>query len=208
VNFTLKAMRLERWPRSTAILAGSAGLFFFDRAAFGRFDVPALAWRLASAFLLTWAISTSNYIINEIADAPFDVHHPTKRNRPLASGAVRKGPLILWGTLIGGLSLALARGVTGRETVVGFEGSCAPAFGSSSSLTLPYNGNVAIAGPAFQVTNTDAGGAWGVWAESTGTSGRAVYGVASAGMAARVLLRHHLGAPEKGDDLFGFTRIL
>ena len=109
MNSTLKALRLERWPRSTAILAGSAGLFFFDRAVFGRFDIPALGWRLASAFFLTWAISTSNYIINEIADAPFDVHHPTKRNRPLASGAVRKGPLILWGTVIGGLSLALAR---------------------------------------------------------------------------------------------------
>jgi glycine/D-amino acid oxidase-like deaminating enzyme len=33
-------------------------------------------------------------------------------------------------------------------------------------------------------------------------------GVGSALMAARVLLRHYLGAPEKGDDLFGFSRIL
>jgi glycine/D-amino acid oxidase-like deaminating enzyme len=33
-------------------------------------------------------------------------------------------------------------------------------------------------------------------------------GVASAHMAARVLLRQYLGAPEKGDDLFGFARIL
>lgn len=33
-------------------------------------------------------------------------------------------------------------------------------------------------------------------------------GVGSALMAARVLLRHYLGAPEKGDDLFGFARIL
>lgn len=109
MNSYLKAMRLERWPRSTAILAGSAGLFFVDRAALGRFDIPALAWRPAAAFLLTWAISTANYIINEIADAPFDVHHPTKRNRPLASGAVRKGPLIVWAVAIGGVSLALAR---------------------------------------------------------------------------------------------------
>ena len=33
-------------------------------------------------------------------------------------------------------------------------------------------------------------------------------GVASACMAGRVLLRQYLGAPEKGDDLFGFSRIL
>jgi glycine/D-amino acid oxidase-like deaminating enzyme len=33
-------------------------------------------------------------------------------------------------------------------------------------------------------------------------------GVGSAHLAARVLLRQHLGAPEKGDDLFGFSRLL
>ena len=33
-------------------------------------------------------------------------------------------------------------------------------------------------------------------------------GVASAHLAARVLLRHYLGAPDKGDELFGFARLL
>jgi glycine/D-amino acid oxidase-like deaminating enzyme len=33
-------------------------------------------------------------------------------------------------------------------------------------------------------------------------------GVASAYLAARVLLRHYLGAPDKGDELFGFARLL
>ncbi|MGE5200421.1 MAG: NAD(P)/FAD-dependent oxidoreductase [Rhodospirillaceae bacterium] len=33
-------------------------------------------------------------------------------------------------------------------------------------------------------------------------------GVASAHLAARVLLRQHLGTPEKGDELFGFARLL
>lgn len=33
-------------------------------------------------------------------------------------------------------------------------------------------------------------------------------GVASAHLAARVLLREYLGAPDKGDELFGFTRLL
>jgi glycine/D-amino acid oxidase-like deaminating enzyme len=33
-------------------------------------------------------------------------------------------------------------------------------------------------------------------------------GVASAFLAARVLLRQYLGAPDKGDELFGFTRLL
>ncbi len=102
-------MRLERWPRSTAILIGSAGLFVLDPTLLSRLGPAAIALRVAGAFLLTWAVSTANYIINEIADAPFDVHHPTKRNRPLASGAVRKGPLLLWAAAIGGASLVSAR---------------------------------------------------------------------------------------------------
>ncbi len=108
MNSYLKAMRLERWPRSTAILVGSAALFVLDPTVLSRLGPAAIAVRVAGAFLLTWAVSTANYIINEIADAPFDVHHPTKRNRPLASGAVRKGPLVLWAAVIGGVSLALA----------------------------------------------------------------------------------------------------
>lgn len=104
----LKAMRLERWPRSTAILVGSAALFVIEAGVLARLGPAAIAIRVAGAFLLTWAVSTANYIINEIADAPFDVHHPTKRNRPLASGAVRKGPLIFWAAIIGGASLSLA----------------------------------------------------------------------------------------------------
>jgi 4-hydroxybenzoate polyprenyltransferase len=101
-------MRLERWPRSTAILVGSAALFALDPTVISRLGPVAIAARVAGAFLLTWAVSTANYIINEIADAPSDVHHPTKRNRPLASGAVRKGPLLFWAAVIGGVSLALA----------------------------------------------------------------------------------------------------
>ena len=33
------------------------------------------------------------------------------------------------------------------------------------------------------------------------------HGVASAHLAARVLLRQYLGAPDKGDELFGFARL-
>jgi decaprenyl-phosphate phosphoribosyltransferase len=110
----LKAMRLERWPRSTAILVGSAALVVMDRSAAVRFAPAVFVLRIAGAFLLTWAVSTANYIINEIADAPFDIHHPTKRDRPLASGAVRKGPLIVWGVILGASSLALALALFSR----------------------------------------------------------------------------------------------
>lgn len=104
----LRAMRLERWPRSLAIYVGSAAFFFLHRHAVSDLGLKEIALRSAVAFLLTWAISTANYIINEIADAPFDIHHPTKQHRPLISGEIRKTALILGAILFSALSLGIA----------------------------------------------------------------------------------------------------
>jgi len=54
----------------------------------------------AFVFLLTWAISTANYIINEIVDAPYDIHHPTKQNRPLIRGEINKKIFICLGAVL------------------------------------------------------------------------------------------------------------
>jgi decaprenyl-phosphate phosphoribosyltransferase len=43
---------------------------------------------LLLAFLSVTLIACSNYVINEVLDAPFDRLHPTKRNRPAARGLV------------------------------------------------------------------------------------------------------------------------
>lgn len=106
MNAYLRAIRLERWPRSLAIFLGSAAFFFFNRDALGTFSVASLAWRLTAAFLLTWAVSTANYILNEIVDLPYDIHHPTKRFRPLVQGEIKKFPFALFGILIICISLA------------------------------------------------------------------------------------------------------
>lgn len=39
-------------------------------------------------FIATTLIACSNYVINEVLDAPFDRLHPTKKNRPAALGLV------------------------------------------------------------------------------------------------------------------------
>jgi 4-hydroxybenzoate polyprenyltransferase len=108
MNPYLKAMRLERWPRSLAIFSGIAAFFFLHREAIPPFSVLSFAWRSIVAFLITWAISTANYIINEIADAPFDKHHPSKRHRPLVKGEIKKNPFLLYGIALCLISLALA----------------------------------------------------------------------------------------------------
>ena len=40
-------------------------------------------------------MSSVNYALNEILDAPFDAQHPTKRERPVPSGRVRVAPLLV-----------------------------------------------------------------------------------------------------------------
>ena len=45
-------------------------------------------FRLALAMLSVTLVACSNYVINEVLDAPFDRLHPVKRNRPAARGAV------------------------------------------------------------------------------------------------------------------------
>ncbi|UCE42086.1 MAG: UbiA family prenyltransferase [Candidatus Aminicenantes bacterium] len=108
MNPYLKAMRLERWPRSLAIFSGIAAFFFLHREAVSTNSVLSFAGKSLLSFLLTWAISTVNYIINEIADVPFDIHHPSKRNRPLVKGEIKKSPFLLYGIILSITSLTFA----------------------------------------------------------------------------------------------------
>ncbi|MEO6805989.1 MAG: UbiA family prenyltransferase [Edaphobacter sp.] len=48
----------------------------------------ALGWRLVLAFVSITLVACSNYVINEVLDAPFDRLHPTKKNRAAARGHV------------------------------------------------------------------------------------------------------------------------
>jgi len=45
-------------------------------------------WRLIAGIIATCLIASSNYVLNEILDAPHDRHHPLKRSRPIPSGLV------------------------------------------------------------------------------------------------------------------------
>ena len=47
------------------------------------------------AFIVSGLVSSVNYAVNEVLDAPFDASHPTKRERPIPSGRIRVGPLLV-----------------------------------------------------------------------------------------------------------------
>ena len=109
MNAYVRGLRLERWPRSAAIFLGSAAYFYLYRDALSSFSPAGIFFRLVLSFFLTWAVSTANYVVNEIVDAPFDIHHPVKRHRPLIQGEIKKGPFILVGAVLTAAGLILAR---------------------------------------------------------------------------------------------------
>ena len=47
--------------------------------------------QLGLALLATCLVASSNYVVNELLDAPYDMVHPEKKNRPVPSGKVRTG---------------------------------------------------------------------------------------------------------------------
>ena len=49
---------------------------------------PSLDRNILLGFAATTLIACSNYVINEVLDAPFDRLHPTKRDRPAAQGLI------------------------------------------------------------------------------------------------------------------------
>lgn len=71
------------------------------------FDI-ALVWRIVAGLFSATLIACSNYVLNELLDAPYDRLHPTKKDRPAARGLVHVG----WGyfqwisMMILGLALA------------------------------------------------------------------------------------------------------
>ncbi len=75
----LKSMRPRQWTKNVFVLAA----LVFDRQLFAAID-PLL--RSISGMLLFCLLSSSVYIINDIKDVDADRQHPTKRNRPIASG--------------------------------------------------------------------------------------------------------------------------
>jgi 4-hydroxybenzoate polyprenyltransferase len=67
------------------MLAGVMLAAFYSPA-----ELQAFHWGvLAVALMATCLVASSNYVLNEVLDAPSDLQHPVKRNRPIPSGAVR-----------------------------------------------------------------------------------------------------------------------
>lgn len=89
-------------------------LFVFLPLFFGwRLTDRAAAWGALLAFAVFCLAASAVYVFNDLRDAPQDRQHPTKKNRPVASGLIPPG--LAWGFLavLAGAALALTPLVPG-----------------------------------------------------------------------------------------------
>jgi len=107
----IRILRLDHCIKQVFILPG----IVLAIAITGRHIDRELIWNVAIGMLAAMLISSSNYVLNEMLDAPFDRLHPTKCSRPAAEGLVHFG----WGyaqwiaMMVLGLALAgtISRGL-------------------------------------------------------------------------------------------------
>lgn len=100
----IRILRLDHAIKQAFIVPG----ILLGTALAGERLSSTIAVHVVVGLLAATLISSSNYVLNEILDAPFDRIHPTKRNRPAACGLVHFG----WGyaqwiaLMVAGIALA------------------------------------------------------------------------------------------------------
>jgi len=80
----LSIARADHWVKNVFVLPGVVVALSIDRGRVALLDPVTLL----IGFLAICLITSSNYVINEVLDAPFDRKHPTKFRRPVPSGQV------------------------------------------------------------------------------------------------------------------------
>jgi 4-hydroxybenzoate polyprenyltransferase len=78
----LVSLRPRQWAKNLFVFAG----VIFSQQLF-----TLQVWPAVAAFALFCALSGAIYLLNDVADAEKDRLHPTKRGRPVASGALPRG---------------------------------------------------------------------------------------------------------------------
>jgi 4-hydroxybenzoate polyprenyltransferase len=105
----LQIARFDHWFKNVFVLPGMVV------AIYAQPDL--ISWQtlinLVIALLAVGFVASSNYVINEVLDAPKDALHPVKKNRPVPSGQINiKFAYVEWIVLmIIGLLLSLPLGI-------------------------------------------------------------------------------------------------
>jgi decaprenyl-phosphate phosphoribosyltransferase len=95
--------RIDHWFKNAFMLLGVIVAFFVRPELIGWRVVPILL----VAFASTCLVASSNYVLNEMLDAPFDRKHPVKKDRPAAAEQVRRRWALLEWLLLGAAGIGL-----------------------------------------------------------------------------------------------------
>src|SRR4051794_16791468 len=96
--------RPDHWCKNAFMVLGVLLAYFYHPEVLGWATVGRIAW----AVLVTCLVASSNYVLNEILDAPTDLEHPTKRFRPIPAGRVLIPAAYAEWLLLGLIGLAMA----------------------------------------------------------------------------------------------------
>ena len=100
----LRLLRLDHSVKQIFVLPGIIVAASLTGASFS----TSLLLRTLLGFSAIFAVASSNYVLNELLDAPFDRHHPTKCLRPAARRSVSIPIAYLQWIACGAIGLALA----------------------------------------------------------------------------------------------------
>lgn len=117
-----KAMRVHQWAKN--------GLIFLPLLLINGLENPTLIAETILAFVVFSLVASANYILNDLLDLAADRSHPSKRNRPIASGRLPMPTAVL------GAAGLFAVGLVGASLLGGFFIIC---LASYVALTLIYS---------------------------------------------------------------------
>lgn len=84
----IQIARPDHWFKNVFMLLGVILALYYHWDTFAALGWAGFAGRVALTFAATCLVASSNYVINEILDAPTDLEHPTKKDRPIPAGRV------------------------------------------------------------------------------------------------------------------------
>jgi 4-hydroxybenzoate polyprenyltransferase len=79
----VRIARIDHWIKNVFVLPGIIAAYALDPNV--NRHIP---FNIIVGLISVCLVSSSNYTINEIVDAPYDKFHPTKKHRPIPSGMV------------------------------------------------------------------------------------------------------------------------
>ena len=80
--------RVDHWFKNVFVLPGVVVALGFAPLSADASAIRTFLMRLVLGLVAVCLVASSNYVLNEVMDAPFDRHHPEKSQRPVPSGRV------------------------------------------------------------------------------------------------------------------------